>query len=42
MVHGLMKSDPVRQEETFEMFIEVLREWKRKSEGNCVERGYEE
>jgi len=29
MVEGMMKSDPVRQEETYQLFIEVLREWRR-------------
>ena len=26
---GMMKSDPVRQEETFNMFVEVLKDWKK-------------
>ena len=32
MVEGMMKSDPTRQEETFSMFCEVLREWREKHE----------
>ena len=28
MVHGMMKSDPVRQEETYQMFVETLKEWR--------------
>lgn len=28
MVEGMMKSDPVGQEETFQMFVEVLKEWR--------------
>ena len=27
MFEGMIKSDPVRQEETFQMFVEVLKEW---------------
>lgn len=30
MFEGIMKSDPVRQEETFQMFVEVLKEWREK------------
>ena len=29
MFEGMMKSDPVRQEETFNMFVEVLKDWKK-------------
>lgn len=32
MFEGMMKSDPVRQEETFQMFVEVLKEWREKHE----------
>jgi len=28
MVEGMIKSDPVRREETVQLFIEVLREWR--------------
>jgi hypothetical protein len=28
MVHGMMKNDPTRQDETYQMFVEVLREWR--------------
>jgi len=28
MFEVMLKSDPVRQEETFQMFIEILREWR--------------
>jgi hypothetical protein len=28
MFEGMMKSDPVGQEETFQMFVEVLKEWR--------------
>jgi len=30
MIHGMMKSDPTRQDETYQMFVEVLREWREK------------
>lgn len=32
MVEGMMKSDPTRQEETYQMFVEVLKEWRKKHE----------
>ena len=32
MFEGMMKSDPTRQEETYQMFVEVLREWREKYE----------
>ena len=32
MVEGMMKSDPTRQEETFQMFVETLKEWREKHE----------
>jgi hypothetical protein len=28
MIDGMMKSDPARQEETFFMFVEALRDWR--------------
>ena len=28
LVEGTLTSDPVRQDETFSVFLEVLREWK--------------
>ena len=31
MVEGMMISDPTRQEETYQMFVEVLREWREKN-----------
>ena len=30
MFEGMMKSDPTRQEETYQMFVETLREWREK------------
>ena len=32
MVEGMMKSDPTRQDETYQMFVEVLKEWREKNE----------
>lgn len=32
MVEGMMKSDPVGQEETFQMFIETLKEWRERND----------
>lgn len=32
MVEGMMKSDPVGQEETFQMFVEVLKEWRERND----------
>lgn len=32
MIEGLMKSDPVRRKETYQMFVETLREWREKHE----------
>ena len=32
MVHGMMKSDPTRQDETYQMFVETLKEWREKHE----------
>lgn len=30
MFEGMMISDPVRQEETFQIFVETLKEWREK------------
>lgn len=32
MFEGMLKSDPVRQEETYQMFVETLKEWREKHE----------
>lgn len=32
MFEGMMISDPVRQEETYLMFVEVLKEWREKND----------
>jgi hypothetical protein len=32
MFEGMMKSDPTRQDETYQMFVETLREWRVKNE----------
>ena len=32
MIEGMMKSDPTRQEETYQMFVETLKEWREKHE----------
>ena len=32
LVEGMMKSDPVGQEETFQMFVEVLKEWRERND----------
>ena len=31
MVEGMMKSDPTRQEETYQMFVETLKEWRERN-----------
>ena len=37
MIEGMMISDPARQEETFSMFCEVLREWREQNNEKTVQ-----
>lgn len=32
MFEGMLKSDPVRQEETYQMFVETLKEWRERND----------